>query len=83
MYICPIQYKYMVLTDKALKSITPKTRIKLAAALGCTEQWIIKSMVSNKPNGILTKFSALQIIREEGKLSDSDLLEEQEESLMG
>jgi hypothetical protein len=71
----------MVLTETALKSITAKTRIRLASALGCTEQWVIKMIAANKSNGPLTTYTALRVLREDSGLNDQELLEEQE--LMG
>lgn len=78
-----LQYKYMVLTETALQSITPKTRIKLAVALECTEQWIIKLIAANKPNGPLTTYAALKVIREDSGLTDESLLMGKKEELLG
>lgn len=79
-----VQYKYMILTETAIQAITPKTRIKLAGALECTEQWIIKLIAANKSNGPLTTYSALKVIREDTGLPDDELLRESaEEELLG
>lgn len=66
----------MRLTKKALDKINQKeTRLRLALALKCTEQWIIKLIDANKHNGPLTTASALAVIRTETKLSDDQILE--------
>lgn len=67
----------MKLTDKALEAInTPKTRVQLAAALGHTEQWIIRLIDMNKENGTLTTAKALQVIQHETGLIAGEILEE-------
>lgn len=67
----------MRLTEMALKDInTPSTRIKLAMALQCTEQTIIRYIDSNSDN--LTKAAALAVIRQETGLDDSEILEGEE-----
>lgn len=70
------KYKDMRLTKKALAKIDDKTiRLKLAIALKCTEQWVIKLIDANKHNGPLTTASALIVIRTETKLTDDQILE--------
>lgn len=64
----------MKLSKKALAAITPKTRLKLALGLDCTEQWMIQLLDKNKDNGPLTTATALQILRQETGLSDEQLL---------
>lgn len=65
----------MRLTKKALTAINQKDiRLKLALALKCTEQWIIKIIVANKDNGPLTTASALEVIRQETKMKDDQIL---------
>lgn len=55
----------MILTKKALAAINEKSvRLQLALKLSCTEQWIIKLIEANKPNGPLTTHSAIQAIKE-------------------
>jgi hypothetical protein len=66
----------MKITKRALEKInTVSGRIKLAGALNCTEQWIIKLIAANKNNGPLTTASALVVFRAETKLSDDQILE--------
>lgn len=68
----------MVLTKAALQKISAKeVRLALAIALGFTEQWIIKSIDANKENGPLTTAKALQVIKEETGMSDSEILAEE------
>jgi hypothetical protein len=65
----------MRLTKKALVAINQQdTRLKLALALSCTEQWIIKIIKANKDNGPLTTASALMVIRQETKMKDDQIL---------
>lgn len=66
----------MYLKAKILKMInTPRIRIRLALALDCTDQTIIRYIKDNDDN--LTKAAALQVLREELKLEDSKLLDDQ------
>lgn len=51
---------------------TPRTRSRLALALGCTEQTIIRYIKDCSDN--LTKAAALMVIREETGLSDEEIL---------
>jgi hypothetical protein len=68
----------MILTRKAIEKINvTRIRLSLALALGFTEQWIIKLLDANKENGPLTTAKALQVIREETGLTDSEILEEE------
>lgn len=65
----------MRIRETVIKDInTPSTRIKLAMALKCTEQTIIRYIDSNSEN--LTKAAALMIIRQETGLTDQEILEE-------
>lgn len=65
----------MQLKDEVLKKInTPRTRTRLALALECTDQTVIRYIRDNDDN--LTKAAALAVIREETGLEDSQLLEE-------
>lgn len=67
----------MRLKEKALQAIDQtKIRLRLALALECTEQWIIKAIATNKDNGPLTKASALRVIREETGFSDKQILDD-------
>jgi hypothetical protein len=71
----------MKLTRKAIKAVDKQDiRLKLALGLGFSEQWIIKVIDSNKQNGPLTTAKALQVIREETGLTDSEILEEEKVS---
>jgi hypothetical protein len=64
----------MKLTQKALKAInTPTTRRRLMDVLGCTEFTIARYIQKNSDN--LTKAAALQVIREDTGLADSEILE--------
>lgn len=66
----------MRLTKKALARIDEKEiRLKLALALKCTEQWIIRLIAANKQNGPLTTAGALAVIKAETKLTDDQILE--------
>lgn len=64
----------MTITKQALNKITVQGRVKLALALNVSEQWIIKLMAANKPNGPLTTYSAIKVIREETGLTDKQIL---------
>jgi hypothetical protein len=69
----------MKLTNRALAIInTPKSRVQIAAALGCTEQWIIKLIKDNKENGTLTTVKAMRVILKETGLKQSEVLTEVE-----
>ena len=69
----------MKLSKKAIKKITRETRQKLAIALGFSEYWVGRLVEKNKKNGPLTTPSALSVLREELKLQDKDLLDEDKE----
>jgi hypothetical protein len=65
----------MKLTKKALKKLTgQRTLSRLALALETSEMSVRRYIKSNHPN--LTRASALQVIREETGLSDSEILEQ-------
>lgn len=67
----------MRITKRALAKInTVNGRIAMAVALNCTEQWVIKLIAANKPNGPLTTASALVVFRTITKLKDDQILEE-------
>lgn len=51
-------------------------RLRLAVDLNFSEVWIDKLIDANKNNGTLTTAKALQVIREETGLADSEILEE-------
>jgi hypothetical protein len=64
----------MKLTKKALEAIRPlEIRQKIALALKVSEQSIRRYIISNGDE--LTKAAAIQVIREETGLSDSEILE--------
>jgi hypothetical protein len=68
----------MKLTAKAIKKIGEnRTAAMIALALGLSEDWIKRLAKKNKENGDLTKAKALQVIREETGLTDSEILEEE------
>lgn len=52
-------------------------RLRLAVVLDFTELWMERLIRVNKDNGHLTTAKAMQVIRKETGLSDSDILEEQ------
>ena len=69
---------YMKLTTTAINGIKDQgTRLKLALALGFSEQWIVRVIGANKSNGPLTTALALKVIREVTGLSDKEILEEE------
>ena len=69
----------MKLTKKAIRRIKDSgISLKLALALNFSEQWVLKLIEANKPNGPLTTIGVLRVIREETGLPDSELLEEEE-----
>lgn len=64
----------MQLQKDVLKKInTPRTRTKLALALDCTDQTIIRYIKENDDS--LTKAASMEVIREELGLEDNDILE--------
>lgn len=66
----------MKLTKKAIEAIDKaETRLKLALGLSFSETWIRSLIADNKNNGPLTTFKALEVIRQETKLEDSEILE--------
>lgn len=70
---------YMKLTKAVIKKLDTTRRLKLAIALGFSEQWINRLVDTNKNNGPLTTIKALQLIREETGLTDAEILEESTE----
>lgn len=63
----------MKLTKKALQEIKdPQVRIKLALALGVTDQSIQRYIKDNSDE--LTKAAALEVIRKETGMKDKDIL---------
>ena len=68
----------MKLKDEVLQAIMerPTIRLRLAEALGVTEQTIIKNIKVNHDN--LTKASALAIIRTMLNLTDDEILDVEE-----
>lgn len=68
----------MKLSKKAIRKINKETTLKLAIALGFTELWVSRLIKKNKPNGPLTTPSALDVLRQETKLSDVEILEKEQ-----
>lgn len=70
----------MRLTGSAIDRIKERSaiKLKLGLALGFSEQWINSLLGKNKANSPLTTMAALQVIREETGLLDSEILEESE-----
>lgn len=67
----------MKLTKLALERIaTQQIRLKLAIALSCSEGTINRYIRNNDDD--LTKAAALQVIRDETDLTDSEILESTE-----
>jgi hypothetical protein len=67
----------MRLTKKAIKRIkSTQTRLRLALALGFSEQWIIKLIDQNKDNGPLTTIKAVQFIMSETSMGQEEIVEE-------
>lgn len=68
----------MKLTQTALNKLnTTRTRLLVALALGVSERWIIACIKSNENDGLLTKATALKIIKEETGLTDAEILTEE------
>jgi hypothetical protein len=66
----------MKLSEKALQEINnPNTRLKLALALGLTEQSIIRLISKN--HDALTKAAALKVIKSETGMKESQILVEE------
>lgn len=69
----------MKLSDKAIGHLAHpdnrNSRLKLAIKLGFGEAWIKAVIKENKDNGPLTTMAAMQVIREETGLMDSEILE--------
>lgn len=65
----------MKLTKKAIKKLSKETRLKLAIAMGFSEQWVVRLIDQNKDNGPLTTIVALAVIEQETKLTQSEILE--------
>lgn len=65
----------MKIRKRIINKIGQSTRLKLALALNCSEQWIARVIDANKINGPLTTAAALKVIREETGLTDEDILD--------
>lgn len=66
----------MKLTKRALRKLDNKnSKLKLALALGFSEQWAVKLLSQNKPNGPLTTISAINFIEQETGLKQEEILE--------
>ena len=70
----------MKLSIKALDSITLHIRLRIALELGCSVATVDRWIRKNKSDGDLTKTSVLNILKEETKLSDQEILEEEVET---
>jgi hypothetical protein len=53
-------------------------RQKIGIAIKKTDDWILRLARQNKPNGPLTTVKAVQVIREETKLTDQQILVDEE-----
>jgi hypothetical protein len=68
----------MILTQTAIAKIkVPDIRRELTNTLRCTDQTIIRYIEKNKDNGPLTTVAALNTIKEQTGLTDSEILEEE------
>lgn len=67
----------MTISKQAIAKINQATQLKLALALGYSGRWIVNVIAANKPNGPLTTYSALKVIREETGLTDQEILAEE------
>lgn len=71
----------MKLSNTAIAAISNrKTMLALALALSFSEQWMRRVIESNKENGPLTTAMAIQTIKKETGLEDSQILEAEEVS---
>lgn len=69
----------MKLSKKAIEKLQDRGAVlALALALGFTEVWIERLINRNKDNGHLTTVKALECIRKETGLTDTEILEETE-----
>jgi uncharacterized protein YacL (UPF0231 family) len=67
----------MRLSQIALQKInTGQVRLRLAMQFDCTERWISQLIKENLNDGDLTKASALEIIRTQTGLTDTEILEQ-------
>lgn len=71
----------MKLSAESIKSLTTRTKNRLALELDCSVQTIDRWIRENEGNGDLTKAAALKVIREETGLSDQEILEEETEEI--
>ena len=68
----------MKISNTAIERISDrKITLQLALALDFTEQWMRRVIETNKENGPLTTARAIQVIREETGLTDSEILEQE------
>lgn len=69
----------MKLSNAAITAISDrKTLLALALALSFSEQWMRRVIEANKENGPLTTAMAIQTIKAETGLEDSQILETEE-----
>lgn len=71
----------MKLSNTALDSITLHIRTRIALELGCSVDTVDRWIRKNKTDGDLTKASVINILKEETKLSDQEILEEESEGI--
>lgn len=66
-----------ILSPAAIKAITddPLLRAKLIVALKVSESSLYRFYSNNEPNNDLTKYAALEVIREETGLADKKIVE--------
>lgn len=57
------------------KANTPQGRIRLAMALGVTEQAVIKAMRKNAEHGPLTRYAALEVLASISGLDMPEIVE--------
>lgn len=63
----------------AIKSITTRTKNRLALELDCSVHTVERWITDNEDNGNLTKSKSIEIISEETGLKESEILEESAE----
>lgn len=66
----------MKLTTKAVELIrkSQRTKLLLALSLGVSERWIIACLKNNEEDGLLTKATALKVIKRELGIKETEIL---------
>lgn len=67
----------MKLSKRALRKLDNKeSKLRLALAMGFSEQWVNKLLSQNKANGPLTTITAINFIERETNLKQDEILDE-------